>query len=88
MERANPLQLPKAFLIASVHGEEAVTCNISMESLMYYITVPEQDVVTKAMDNTLFDEDDVEDFHDLLVRMECHTIPKERNPVLEPVANK
>ena len=83
-----PLLLSKAFVIGMLHGEAYVSPLILMESFRKYITDSEKNVIQKAMDNQLEDEDDKEEFLDLLVRMECHTIPTgdEVKPLLIEVA--
>jgi len=71
-----PLKLSKAFSIEILRGEEAVTSDDLLSSFLEYIAPIEKEVVEKALKDELQDEDDKEDFLDLLSRMDCKTIPK------------
>lgn len=70
-----PVGLSKVFCVSVLFGENAVTDNILMESLLRYVAESERAVIVKALEGNL-DEEDHEDFMDLLSRFDCRTIPR------------
>lgn len=70
-----PIQISRAFFVAMLYGEREVSQDLLVESFKKYVTDPERSVVEKALEGVLEEDDDKEEFHDLLGRMDCSTVP-------------
>lgn len=85
-----PLKLSKVFTLATVYGEDAITSDDMLVSLMHYVAPIEKDAIQKALDGNLDDEDDYDDFVEVLTRLGSKTIPKgdQVKPTILRVAQK
>lgn len=71
-----PLQLSQAFSVAVIHGELNVSSDMLVESFRMYLSETDRKVVDKALSGQVLDEDDQDDFLDLLSHVDCKSIPK------------
>ena len=62
--------------MAVIHGEHGVTPDVMSESLTMYLCETDRHVTDKTLCGDGLDEDDKDDFLDLLSRVSCHSIPK------------
>jgi hypothetical protein len=85
-----PIQLSYAFSCAAIFGEVEVSGDILLESLRMYLSDTDRRVVDLALKGQELDEDDRDDFLDLLGRVSCHSIPScdEIRPMLISIAHK
>ena len=70
-----PLKMCKVFLIAMIFGEDKVTSDQMLDSLLNYVTETEKNVIQKALQGTDLDDEDQEEFEDMLSRMDCRSVP-------------
>ena len=69
-----PLKLNQAFVVALIMGEEEVTSELLLTSFMSYLSVSERCVVNGSLQGNM-DDEQYEEFLDLLDRMGCTSIP-------------
>lgn len=67
-----PIQISREFFVAMLYGEREISQDFLIESFKKYVTDPERIVVEKALEGGLEEDDDKEEFHDLLDRMDFH----------------
>lgn len=84
-----PCRIAKAFTVALLFGEKAVTSDMLFESFLSYISKEEQDLVNKALKEDLNDEEE-EELVDFLDRTGARSIPDKNNlkPTLLNIAYK
>ncbi|XP_051922545.1 uncharacterized protein LOC127601386 [Hippocampus zosterae] len=84
-----PCRLVKAFTVALLFGENAVTPDLLFESFLSYISQEERDLVNKALKEDLDDEEQ-EEMIDFLGRVGAKCIPARENlkTTLSGVAHK
>ena len=68
------LYLSYALSVAVIHGKHEVTPDIMSESLRIYLCETDRCVTDKALCVAGLDEDDKDDFLDLLSRVNCHSM--------------
>ncbi|KAK0151962.1 hypothetical protein N1851_006661 [Merluccius polli] len=73
-----PLRLAPAYTTALLFGEHAVPTDMLFESLQYYLSQSERDLIATALQEDL-DKDAQEDFLDMLDRLGVKAIPKREN---------
>ena len=76
--RVFPTRLSPPFVIALIHGEQAVTSDLLMACFKRYVSPLDADVIDKAVEGKLEDEDH-DDLIDILSRAECHALPSGEN---------
>ena len=69
-----PITFARAFMVAVVHTEQAVEEELLIDSYKAYLGPVDGSILEKALNNNL-DDEDREDFMDILSRAECHSIP-------------
>ena len=70
-----PIKLGKAFTTACLFGEEAVKEDLLLESFLAYLSSDERELVNLSLNGKL-DEEQENEWLDLLERFDCKTVPK------------
>ena len=70
-----PIKLGKAFTTACLFGEEAVKEDLLLESFLDYLSSDERELVNLSLNGKL-DEEQENEWLDLLERFDCKTVPK------------
>lgn len=85
-----PVQFASAFSIALIHGENAVTPKILMDSFLHYLNKTDRDLIELAIGDNIKTDDDQDDLLDLLDRFGSKTIPnvEGRKPLFLQIAHK
>lgn len=84
-----PVNLNRAFLIATIFGEREVTEQVLLDSFLAYLSRDERALVVDALNGTLEDEH-IDEWLDFLDRFRCKRVPKPeqcRDTILE-IAHK
>ena len=85
-----PVNLNRAFLIATIFGEREVTEKVLLDSFLAYLSRDERALVVDALNGTLEDEH-IDEWLDFLDRFGCKRVPKPeqcRDTILEIVHNE
>lgn len=85
-----PARMAQAFVSAVIFGEHAVSPDLLFDSLMLYLSQSERDLLATALKGTADDDDDKEEFLDLMDRMGVRSKVTQENlkPILLQVAHK
>ena len=85
-----PIQLSYSFSCALIYGESEVSANMLVDSLRMYLSDTDRSVVDKALMGADLDDDEMDDFIDLLSRVNCHSVPAndETRPMIINIAHK
>ncbi|KAM9475207.1 uncharacterized protein Hap1MRO34_011056 isoform 1-T2 [Clarias gariepinus] len=73
-----PIRLSKSFILASIHGIDAVDVHVLLSSFLNYLSSNERVIIERALQGTL-EENDEEDLLDLFTRMGSQCLPPKDN---------